>query len=111
MKDDMQFDYDLMRMKRLQAAEAHDAAPMELHSDYIIGYSKDSGAVFTRHTSDMLFEITPFQKDGDDYFKLNQFGDNGQVVKEMYLCLGELEGLQELVTDFIKRRELMQGGG
>ena len=56
-----------------------------------------------------MFKITPFQKDGDDYFKLTQYGDNEEIAKEMYLCIGEMEGLQELLADMIKQRALMGG--
>jgi hypothetical protein len=105
---------ETLRIKRLQAAELHGAMPetpkKPLLSDYIVGWGTDSGAVFIRHTSEVMFKITPFEKDGDEYFKLTQYGDKEEIAKEMYLCIGEMEGLQELLADMIKQRAIMAGG-
>jgi len=75
-----------------------------LISDYIVGYSADSGAVFIRHTSEMMFKLTPFEKEGDQYFTLIQFDEHEQPAALMTLCIGEMEGLQELLVDMIKQR-------
>jgi hypothetical protein len=106
------FDEYAEKIEKLFAPDPVQTKP--LISDFIIGYSQDSGAVYIRHTSELLFRLMPFQKDGDDYFKLTQYGDNEQTVAEMYLCIGEMEGLQELLADMIKQRahnEIVNGSG
>jgi hypothetical protein len=94
-------DENIRLTRDLAEYEAYDALPetKPLLSDYIVGWGTDSGAVFIRHTSEIMFKITPFEKDGDKYFKLTQYGDNEEIAKEMYLCIGEMEGLHELLAD------------
>lgn len=99
------------RYRDLAARQMHESegTPKEtrpLLSDYIVGWGVDSGAVFIRHTSELLFKITPFQKDGYEYFKLTQFGEDEEIVKDSYLCVGEMEGLNELLAETIKMRRI-----
>ena len=89
---------DFAQLKALGEHRKSVGTAKPLESDFFIGWGKESVAVFIRHTSEIMFQITPFEKDGDDYFKLTQFGEDAKVAGEMYLCIGELDGLQELLT-------------
>jgi len=103
-------------VKRLQAHEYHNVeampteTPKPLMSDFIVGAGKDDMAVFLRHTSELMFMVTPFEKEGDQYFKLTQFDEDESPKSVMYLCIGELYALQELLTKMIAQLPVDEGG-
>lgn len=105
MKDDMQFDCDLMRMKRLQAAEAHDAAPTEMGVE--IGSVRESFDCkwIPMECGGIEAEIVlwdAYLPNSRPYFRFN--------VDKEDLCLGD-EGMKCMITLLQKAREYMQGGG